>query len=141
FLDNQVLGRRQQLPYEINMPVSELMLGRKLMLRAQAKDTAGQVTDTSVSTVVVVDKEKAVIRSFQLELPAHNARIGDGTPYRMSVAHNLGVIPDSRKRSDISYVEFFVDGQKVAESYYPKLEVRQNSPDPETKQLWGDWQA
>src|SRR5690554_5550426 len=141
FLDNQVLGRRQQLPYEINMPVSELMLGRKLMLRAQAKDTAGQVTDTSVSTVVVVDKEKPVIPSFQFELPAHNARIVEGTPYRMSVAHNLGVIPDSRNRSEISYVEFFADGQKVAESYYPNLEVRENSLDSETKELWEVWRA
>ncbi|MCU7892547.1 MAG: hypothetical protein KZQ78_13405, partial [Candidatus Thiodiazotropha sp. (ex Ustalcina ferruginea)] len=119
WLDGQRIGRRLQAPYELSLPVTQDMEGHQLIIWSIAYDSAGQMTK-STDQLVVVEKEKSVdVPSFELEKPKNSQRIVEATPYLLQVASDLGEKDDAASSSGISYVEFFSDGKKIAESFFP----------------------
>ncbi|ARU56628.1 hypothetical protein OLMES_2578 [Oleiphilus messinensis] len=141
FVNGEVAGSREVPPYALELPVSELLLGQTLVLRAHVFDTSGQETESEVVSVTVVDQQTDNIPEFNFEKPSENTRIVENTSYQLAVSHNLGIIPDNATRSGIAYVEFFADGIKVGESYYPTFDKRISSEGPELTELFEVWQA
>ncbi|MBQ0713057.1 MAG: hypothetical protein KBT53_08855, partial [Porticoccus sp.] len=141
WLDGAVISRRSEPPFQVNLPISEEMVGRQLSLQAVAIDTAGQTVETLPQEVTVVQERNVVVPRYNFENPLDGLRVVESSPYKLQVASFLGTLPEIENyRSGINRVEFYVDGLKVGEAYYPILEERPQERDPNVKDLFEVWQ-
>ncbi|MFC1748126.1 Ig-like domain-containing protein, partial [Pseudomonadota bacterium] len=119
YMDGAVVGTRDKAPYSISVSSTEQMANRTLKFTAVAIDTAGQSNETPVSLVSIRGEPVANLPEMDFEKPTHMQRLVEGTPMRMQVA-----LPFDESGA-ISYMNFFVDGKRVGEAYFPVIEERE----------------
>ena len=139
WMDGAMLGRRTSLPYELALPISQEMEGRTFSISAVVKDTSGQSAETPVQKVRVVAQQDLTVPNFAFEKPGDALRVVENTPVSLSIASSLGPVTSGKYSSGIKYVEFFFDGRKIGESYYPLLEQRPSEANPKDIQLYEVW--
>lgn len=140
-LDGAVVGSRKTPPYEVSVPLVESMAGRAFDFVAVVEDSAGQVVESSPVTVSVTEKKEPKLPGYQVEAPVDGQRVVESTPLTLSLSSDLGPIPPQIYSSGISYVEFYFDGQKVAEATSALFETRESPADPDEKSLLEIWRA
>ena len=118
-MDGAEVGARRQPPYELALEIPATLINETLVLRAVARDTAGQQNQTPDRTVKVLADLKIQVPEADLELPAAMQRFVEGSPIRCQVAAETA---GSYSGSGISYVEFFMDGKLMGESHFPLYE-------------------
>jgi hypothetical protein len=64
----------------------------------------------------VVSEIATQIPSMKMDLPLEMQRCVEGSPVRFQLST---VISPGQESSGIQYVEFYVDGTRIGESYYP----------------------
>ncbi|MDH5641623.1 MAG: Ig-like domain-containing protein, partial [Nitrospira sp.] len=117
------IGGRATLPYEVAMTVSEDLLNQTLVFQALATDSAGQSNLSPEYSVQVVAAPDKTVPDSVLELPTELQRFVERSPLRIQVARKLENL--QLQTTKIDYVDFFIDGRRVGESYFPMLEIRQ----------------
>ncbi|WP_339344829.1 Ig-like domain-containing protein, partial [uncultured Alcanivorax sp.] len=140
-LDGAVAGSRKSPPYEVSVPVVESMAGRSFEFVALVEDSSGQVVSSGPVVVSVTDKKEEKLPSYKLESPIDGQRVVENTPLTLKLSSELGEIPPEKYSSGISYVEYFFDGQKVAEAASPVFDVRESPLNPDKKILFEVWKA
>ena len=140
-LDGAVLGSRSSPPYELGMAISDQLAGRELKFSSLVTDSAGQQVLSPESVVTVVARVEPRRPNFTVEAPIDNQRFVEGTPYLHKLTSSLGILPDVKRDSGIEYVEFFLDGAKVGETYYPMYETRKvEGSQEDEEEMFEVWQ-
>jgi hypothetical protein len=125
FLANdQALGRVSQAPYEIELPIAEALAGQSLSVVAKVTDTAGQATQSIPQTVWVRKPSEPQLPQFDWVAPVIGQVAVSGTRVPAAVENDLGPLT-SAEQSDISRVDYFVDGDKVASVRFPAIQIRE----------------
>ena len=134
YMDGSEIGTRSASPYTISLDITNELLDRELEFKAVAVDTAGQENETAPSKVKVVAEVQDDAPDVQFELPVTMQRCVEGSPIRYQIAVPLG---DGSSGSNITYVEYYLDGSKVGEVSYPLFETRP-TPDGKSKvfEIW-----
>jgi len=124
-LDGASIGTRDQVPYELVLPIAEELEGRTLVFSAVVTDSVGQQQSTIDFAVQVKPKYSPVVPEFEFVSPIDGSRVVEGTPVTFLIEHDLGEVSKADSSSGISYTEFYFDGAKVAEALYPGFQVRE----------------
>ncbi|HEY3487359.1 MAG TPA: Ig-like domain-containing protein, partial [Gammaproteobacteria bacterium] len=123
-MDGAAIGSRNSPPYTVDMAIPKELVNRKLNFQASATDSAGQTVLTAVKTVNVTSKIEHNVPELKIERPSEMQRIVENTPFVFQASRDLGIKDLNDYEPAISYVEFFIDGKKVSESYFPIFESR-----------------
>ncbi|HEY9199158.1 MAG TPA: Ig-like domain-containing protein, partial [Gammaproteobacteria bacterium] len=130
-LDGAIVGVRRQVPYTVGFTTSEQMVNRNLVFTAVAIDSAGQSNGSIAKTVRVVAEPQANLPDLDFELPADLQRFVEGTPLRLQLT-----TPLQGDTSEISYVDFYMDGRRIGAAHYPLMEERQMPTGMQFFELW-----
>ncbi|MBU1171347.1 MAG: hypothetical protein KKD44_17450, partial [Proteobacteria bacterium] len=131
--ESSLVGVRKSAPYSINIQVNEEYIDRELSFYAIAMDSSGQQTVSLYKKVRVVSKIIADVPDVTVEKPAPMQRSIEGSEVRFQVyrGSSQGCPP-----SGISYVEFFLDDQRIGEAYSPVCEVRSQQGNSYFVEVW-----
>ncbi|MCG8471978.1 MAG: Ig-like domain-containing protein, partial [Desulfobacterales bacterium] len=108
-------------------------VGKSLTFFAEVVDTAGQLKRSAPATVMVKFESEDDVPELDFEKPVEMQRCVEGSPVRFQLSRQTGESPDP---SGIHYVEFFLDGAKVGESYFPFFESRPIQTMHGQKEVW-----
>ncbi|MCW9016562.1 MAG: Ig-like domain-containing protein, partial [Kangiellaceae bacterium] len=128
FNDVTSLGSIKSAPFELQLPITEIMVGTTLKFTAIAQDTAGQTNLSEEVIVKVANDETPVFPDYTFELPVDNQRFVEDSPIVYSVSYNLGDVSEPEQledKSGITRVEYFWDGVKEGQSLFKGFEVRE----------------
>ena len=115
-LNGVVINDLERPPWQISIPVDQSMVGQRFEFTAEVFDSKGQ-SNISPPTVVSVLAERVFSEpSYEWVAPKDFVRVVEDSPMLFSV--------EAVHESPITYVEFFFENDKVAESFYPILERR-----------------
>ena len=89
------------------------MLGRRLTLRAEVVDSAGQVNLSADRFVTVVSEPVVHLPELVFEQPTEFQRFVERSPIRYQIA-----VPSDGEPSGIESVDYFVDGAPVGSTSF-----------------------
>ena len=141
WMDGQRIARRTMAPYELSLPITQDLEGRQLLFYSTAFDTSGQSVNSDQKQVRIEKKKSDIIPDFKLEKPLNNQRIVESSPFYLTVTSNIGLKGQGKTSSGIKYVEYFAEGKKIGESYYPILEERADENDPRKLYIYEVWRV
>ncbi|NOY70552.1 MAG: hypothetical protein GXP53_13885, partial [Deltaproteobacteria bacterium] len=124
-LDGNVIGVSRQAPYNLIMDIGTRYLHKTFNFQAMAVDSAGQQSLSAITRVAVVDKFVANLPKISMEQPLDMQRIVEGAPIKYQAAAEIA---GPQSQSGISYVEFFANGNRVGQAFFPLYEER-SQPD------------
>ena len=137
FMDGSVVGVREQRPYAINLSITDQMINRTLEFKAVVTDSAGQSRETMIRSVTVEAEPQADLPEYGFEKPVSMQRLIEDTPVLMQIAVPMGPLDEPVTGDTISYVNFYMDGRLVGETYFPIFEERLDSRgNPLFYELW-----
>ena len=95
--------------------------GKRLTFYAEATDSAGQIKRSVPSTVLIESETGENAPELQFEKPHEMQRCVAKSPARFQLSKSTGETPEP---TGVQFVEYFLDGAKIGESYFPFFEVR-----------------
>ena len=121
-IDGVSAGLVTQSPYELTLIVPASSLGRELSLNARAIDSSGQVTQSNVVDVRIQATSSAQVPSINWEAPLTLQRVTEGSEVTVQFER---VFDNQSGLSAISYVDLFLDDQRIKSINYPLVEERE----------------
>ncbi|MCP3871850.1 MAG: hypothetical protein GY699_01645, partial [Desulfobacteraceae bacterium] len=120
-LDDSIISTDHNFPYEMTMDIPSDYLNRTLHFKAVAVDSAGFSNTSLTKNVKVKDKLIADVPETLIDHPISMQRFIEGSPIRYQIA----VPVDDYDGSNISYMTFFLDGEKQDDCYFGFIEERE----------------
>ena len=141
WMNGAVIGRDKEAPYQLILPISPEMNGEPLTFYAVAMDTAGKTALSQEYSVIVTPAESTFVASVKFTKPIDLERYVEKSDFLFEVSYSLGIIPNTQNSSDISYIEFFMDGRQVGAANYPNYKLVDKIIDNQRKkELFEIWE-
>ncbi|MDA8142310.1 MAG: Ig-like domain-containing protein, partial [Desulfobacteraceae bacterium] len=116
FMDGALVGIREKAPFTLGIQTNDALLGKIIKFHVVVTDTAGQQNSTQEKSTQVVAEQSANIPDMTVDLPLEMQRCVEGSPVRFQVSTPVAGQGSS---SGIQYVEFYLDGKRIGEAYFP----------------------
>lgn len=123
--DQKIADAQNQTTFTTFFKVPVDDINQTIHFKAIAIDSSGKQSGTPEYGLLVVEKISDTIPDIEIEEPSFMKRYVEATPVSFKIST---AVPNMTTRSGISYVEFFLDGKKIGNSYFPFNESRESPP-------------